>query len=82
MIYRDIIVRGPWEVKISNHAYNQALRRGIYSFTIESAIKCGRMEWFGKNYVKFVLECRRGRLICLGEKKTHNFIKILTVEWG
>ena len=82
MIYRDIISRPPWEIEISNHAFEQALLRDVNSFLIESAIRCGRMEWFGKNYVRFVFECSGGRLICLGEKKTRNFIKILIIEWG
>jgi len=82
MIYRNIIIRKPWIVEISDHAYNRALQRRIYSFMIEATIKGGRIEHFGKNYIKFIMGYKRGRVICVGEKKTHNFIKILTIELG
>jgi hypothetical protein len=82
MIYRDIISRPPWKVKISRHAYVRALQRGIHSMDIESVIRCGRMKRFGKNHVRFMLDCREGAIICVGEKKTRNVIKILTIELG
>lgn len=82
MIYRDIISRHPWAFEISDHALRKAKERGIHSFMIEAAIKCGRIEHFGKNYMKFIMEYKRGKLICVGEKKACNLIRILTIEWG
>ena len=81
MIYRDII-KGNCEIIISNHARRQAKERGIYYFDIISTIMTGKMKCFGKNYVKFIKDYRRGKLTCVGERKTRNLIRILTIEWG
>jgi beta-lactamase regulating signal transducer with metallopeptidase domain len=81
MIYRDII-KGKWEIRLSNHARRQAKERKIYSEMIISTIMSGEMKYFGKNYVKFVRKYERGNLICIGERKEQNKILILTIEWG
>jgi hypothetical protein len=81
MIYRDII-KGSLTVRLSNHALMQAKERGIYFGLVVQAIMCGEMQRFGKNYVRFVMKCDRGNLICIGERKEGNRILILTVEWG
>jgi len=82
MIYKDIIIRKPWIVEISDHARRKAKERKILSFMIEATVKGGRIEHFGKNYMRFIMEYKRGRLICVGERKTPNLIRILTIEWG
>ena len=82
MIYKDIIIRKPWVVETSDHALRKAKERRIFSLMIEATIKGGRVEHFGKNYVKFIMEYKRGRVICVGERKSRNLIRILTIERG
>jgi hypothetical protein len=81
MIYRDII-RGKWEVQLTTHAIMRAKDKGIYPFMIYATIKGGRIKKFGKNYVKFIMNYKKGTVICVGERKSSNIIKILTVECG
>lgn len=77
MIYRE-----RWRVRISRHADEQAWYRGITDDMIHATIRTGKMVRFGKNSVKFINKYKRGYVICVGEIKFNNFIKIFTVEWG
>lgn len=82
MIYRDTLERKPWEVRITHHAFIRAMERGITPEMVEAVIKGGKIRKFGKNMIKFMGKYKRGKVICVGEKKEENRIKILTVEWG
>jgi hypothetical protein len=77
-----MIYRNRWEIEILTHAAIRARQRGILGDVIEATIKGGKLEEFGKNYIKFVKEYKRGKVVCVGEKKGINKIDILTIEWG
>lgn len=77
-----MICRDRWIIELSCHAVRRAVWRGITPDMIESTIKNGRVERFGKNMLKFVSNYKRGNVICVGEMKSGNSIKILTIEWG
>lgn len=77
MIYRE-----KWQIRLSRHAIEQAWRRGITDDMIFSTIRTGKIIKFGKNGIKFINKYKKGHVICVGEIKFNNFIKILTVEWG
>ena len=77
-----MIYRGKWAIRLSRHAEDQAWYRGITDDMIFSTVKNGKMVKFGKNRIKFVSKYKRGYVICIGEIKSNNFIKILTIEWG
>ena len=76
-----MIYRNHWEIDISEHAYKKADQRNITSDIIEATIINGKIEKFGKNMMKFICEYKRGQVVCVGEKKAENKIKIMTVEW-
>jgi hypothetical protein len=77
MIYRNRYI-----IEISFHARKMAIERGVTFDMIESSIKTGRIERFGKNGIKFISRYKRGNVICVGERKFENYIKILTIERG
>ena len=59
----------------------RAFQRNIYPDTIESTLKGGSMEEFGKNFVRFRKKLKKGVVICIGERMSHNKILIRTIEW-
>ncbi len=64
-----------YEVEIKHHAFIRAMQRGIHPDMIEDTLKKGKVERFGKNYVRFV-----GRkTICVGEISGLK-LKIITIE--
>lgn len=77
MIYRNHYI-----IETSFHARKAARENGITFDMVESTIKNGKTKRFGKNGIKFISEYKRGKVICVGERKHENYIKILTVEWG
>lgn len=77
-----MIYRSPWVIKLSRHAKIQADVNFITTDMVEATLKTGRMKWFAKNNVKFICTYKRGNVICVGERKSGNEIKILTIEWG
>lgn len=77
-----MIYRNKWIIKISYHSRKRAMERGITFDMVERTIKTGKIESFGKNLFKFVSRYKRGNVVCIGERKSGNFIKILTIEWG
>ncbi|MCS4541665.1 MAG: hypothetical protein HY929_05015 [Euryarchaeota archaeon] len=81
MIYKDII-REKWEVRVSHHAFIRAMERGITPDMIEATIKGGKTREFGRRMVKFTKEYKMGKVVCVGEKKEADKIKILTIKWG
>lgn len=77
MIYRD-----KFAIEVSFHARKRAMKRNIGFDMIEATLKTGKIERFGKNGFKFISKYKRGNVICIGERKFGNYIKILTIEWG
>jgi hypothetical protein len=75
-----MINRNHYIIEISLHAQEMARERGITFDMIESTIKTGRIERFGKNGIKFISKYKRGSVICLGERKFGNYVKIITIE--
>ena len=71
-------IRG-YEIEIRRHAFIQAMKRGIHPDMIESALKGGRIEKYGKNNVKFVKKFKRFTVVCVDEI-VGNKIKIVTIE--
>lgn len=67
--------RNNYEIEIKHHAFIRAIQRRITPDLIESCIKNGKIQRFGKNYVKFVTSS----FICVGEVCGLK-IKIITVE--
>lgn len=76
-----MIYRNKWLILFCRHAFIQATRRGIVSDMMYATVKNGRIEEFGKNYIRFVSKYKRGTLVCVGEKKELNKIHIFTVGW-
>jgi len=77
-----MIYRNHWEIELTNHAIIQAKRRGVSPDMILATIKGGKIERFGKRMIRFVSFYKNTCLICIGEIKEMNKIKILTIEWG
>ena len=50
-------------MKLKSNVFIRALQRNINPDLIEDAIKKGKIEKFGKNYVKFITQS----VICAGE---------------
>ncbi len=68
-----------YNLEIKRHAFIRAMERGVSPDMIEATIKGGRIEAFGKNYVKFIKRYKRCTVICVGERIGLN-IKIITIE--
>lgn len=64
-----------YEIEIKHHVFIQAMKRGINPDLIESTIKNGEIERYGKNYVRFMSRSA----ICIGEI-TGLKLKIITIE--
>lgn len=77
-----MIYRNKYVIEVSFHARKKAREKGIAFDMTESTIKNGRIERFGKNRIKFISKYKRGNVVCVGERKFDNYIKILTIEWG
>ena len=77
MIYRD-----NWVIEVSFHANKRAKQRGISFDMVDSTLKKGRVRRFGRRKLAFVNEYKTGKVICIGEIKFDNFVRILTVERG
>lgn len=67
--------RNKYEIEIKNHAFTRAMQRGINPDLMENCIKSGKIEKFGKNYIKFISKT----VICIGEVSGLK-IKIITIE--
>ena len=59
--------KGQYRIIITRHATEQVYRRRIHENIIENTIQQGKMEYFGKNNVKFIKEFRRGTICCMDE---------------
>ena len=69
-------------VWIKVHTIKQARRRDIiFPDMVYATILGGKVQRFGKNYLKFRKKYKRGTVICVGEDVGHAII-IKTVEWG
>ena len=64
-----------YEIEIKRHVFIRALQRNINPDLIEDTLKKGKVERFGKNYVKFIAKST----ICVGEV-VGTKIKIITIE--
>lgn len=69
------------EVWIKPHAIKRARQRNIDPLMIKATIKGGKVKEFGKNYIKFLKEYKKGTVVCIGEDLGHCII-IKTIEWG
>lgn len=67
--------RAKYEIEIKHHVFIRAIQRGINPDIIESIIMNGKVERYGKNYIKFITRS----YICVGEISGLK-IKILTIE--
>lgn len=76
MILSDIMDRTQYDIEIRHHVFIRAIQRGIHPDLIENTIKNGKIERFGKNYVKFISKS----LMCVGEVSGLK-LKIITIEW-
>ncbi len=68
-----------YEIVIKRHAFVRAIQRKIHPDIIEETLQSGKMEYFGKNRVKFEKRFKRYSIICVDEI-IGNMIKILTIE--
>ncbi len=67
--------RTKYDLEIKHHVFLRAMQRGINPDLIENTIKNGKIERFGKSYVKFI----SNSLICVG-KISGLKLKIITIE--
>jgi len=67
--------RTKYDLEIKHHVFLRAMQRGITPDLIEITIKNGKIERFGKNYVKFT----SNSVICVGEISGLK-LKIITIE--
>lgn len=75
-----MISKNHWRIDVSRHALLAAAKRNITQDTIEATIRSGETRHFGKNGLKFVKRYKDRCVICVGEIKTYDRIKIFTVE--
>ena len=64
-----------YDVEIKHHVFIRALERNIHPDLIEDTLQKGKIERFGKHYVRFSSRL----LICIGEL-TGLKLKIITIE--
>lgn len=69
-------------IEFSKRAVIRAAQRGITWDMVKATIYGGRHENFGKNMIKFKKDFKRGAVICVGEWKDVNRLKIITIELG
>ena len=70
-----------YDIEIRRHALIRAMQRGIDPDQIEAAIKGGKRHYFAKNYVRFIMQYKDFKVICIGEICGLR-IKIITIERG
>ena len=75
MDIKEIVDISKFEFEIKHHVFKRAMQRGIHPDRIEDTLKKGKIERFGKNYIKFVTRS----LVCVGEISGLK-IKIMTIE--
>jgi len=69
-------------VWISAHALKQARARNIaYPDQVYAVLKMGKIEHFGKNFVRIIKKSKNGSIICIGEDVGQSII-IKTIERG
>ncbi len=68
-----------FEFEIKRHALIRAMERYITPDMVEATLKGGKIERFGKNYLRFSKEYKRFTVICIGEIVGMR-IKIITIE--
>ncbi len=73
------ISRRYYDVEIKRHAFIRAMGRGVDPDMIEATIKGGKIERFGKSYLRLIKRYKRFDVVCIGEICGLK-IKILTVE--
>ena len=66
-------------IDIRRHALIRAMERCITPDMVEATIKCGKIERFGKNYIRFSKQYKRFTVICIGEVAGTR-LKIITIE--
>lgn len=64
-----------YDVEIKHHVFVRAMQRGIHPDLIEDTLRKGKMERFGKHYVRFVSKT----LICVGELTGLKLV-VMTIE--
>ncbi|MFH1636945.1 MAG: hypothetical protein ABIB71_00805 [Candidatus Woesearchaeota archaeon] len=67
--------RREYSIVVKRHAFVRAVQRKIHPDIVENTIKNGRIQRYGKNYVKFISKTA----ICVGEISVMK-IKIITIE--
>lgn len=70
-----------YDIEITHHAFQQAIKRGISPDLIEEALQKGEVQMYGKHGVKFVSRGSKRTIICVGEMIGLR-IKIFTLEEG
>ncbi|MBI2670622.1 hypothetical protein HYX18_01420 [Candidatus Woesearchaeota archaeon] len=68
--------RTKYDIEIKHHVFVRAMQRGINPDLIERTITNGKIEKFGKNYIKFISKS----VICIGEISGLK-LKVITIEW-
>ncbi|MAF36711.1 hypothetical protein CL622_06360 [archaeon] len=68
--------RTKYEIEIAHHVFSRALERKIDPDVIKSVIWNGKIERFGKHYIKF----KSKSIVCIGEIKGMK-LKIITIGW-
>lgn len=77
----DIYFEGKLVV-IKVHAIKRAREREIaFPDQVYNAIQTGKVQRFGKNYIKFIKKGKQGSIICVGEDLGYCII-IKTIERG
>ncbi|HLD43308.1 MAG TPA: hypothetical protein VJB08_04980 [Candidatus Nanoarchaeia archaeon] len=69
----------PYGVEIKRHAFIRAMERDVTPDMIEATLKGGKVERFGKHNVRFIKDCKRFTVICVGQMIGAR-IKIFTIE--
>lgn len=67
--------RTKYTLEVKHHVLVRAMQRGIHPDLIENTIFNGKIERFGKDYVKFMSRS----IICIGEISGLT-LKIITIE--
>ena len=78
-ILRDIKDSSGYVIEIKRHAFVRALERQVTPDMIEATLKGGKRERFGKNYLRFSMDYKRFKVVCV-DHVVGNLIRILTVE--
>jgi hypothetical protein len=68
-----------YEIEIKRHAFIRAVERGVTPDMIETTLKGGKIERFGKNNLKFYKKYKRFTVVCV-DQIIGTVIKIVTIE--